>query len=134
MRVLVIGTGNRHKVREIAPLLEGLPLSLRAAGDYGPFHPDESGATAEENAVIKARAAMELSGQWAIADDTGLEIDALGGRPGNRARKSANTRRALKRSRSTPKKSARSSGRAARTSSASSRNPAVKLTLKTTAR
>ncbi|MCY3021443.1 MAG: non-canonical purine NTP pyrophosphatase [Planctomycetota bacterium] len=52
MRVLVIGTGNRHKVQEIAPLLEGLPLSLRAAGDYGPFHPDESGATAEENAVI----------------------------------------------------------------------------------
>ena len=81
-RILVLGTGNKHKVQEIAPLLAGLPITLRAAGDYGPFHPDESGTTAEANAIIKARAAMELSGEWAIADDTGLEIDALGGQPG----------------------------------------------------
>jgi XTP/dITP diphosphohydrolase len=82
MRILVLGTGNKHKVGEIAPLLAGLNLELKAAGEYGPFHPDEHGTTLEENALIKARAAMELSGQWAIADDTGLYIDALGGRPG----------------------------------------------------
>jgi XTP/dITP diphosphohydrolase len=81
-RILVLGTGNKHKVGEIAPLLEGLPITLRAAGEYGPFHPDESGTTTEANAIIKARAAMELSGEWAIADDTGLEVDALGGQPG----------------------------------------------------
>jgi XTP/dITP diphosphohydrolase len=81
-RTLVIGTGNRHKVSEIAPLLAGLDLTLKAAGDYGPFHPEENGATAEANAIIKARAAMELSCEWAIADDTALEIDALGGQPG----------------------------------------------------
>jgi XTP/dITP diphosphohydrolase len=81
-RILVIGTGNRHKVSEIAPLLGGLDLTLKSAGEYGPFHPDENGATAEANAIIKARAAMELSGEWAIADDTALEIDALGGQPG----------------------------------------------------
>lgn len=81
-RILILGTGNKHKVQEIAPLLAGLPLTLRAAGDYGPFHPDENAATAEANALIKARAAMELTGEWAIADDTGLDIAALGGRPG----------------------------------------------------
>jgi len=83
-RVLVIGTGNKHKVQEIAPLLleTGLPLELKPASGYGTFNPVEDGKTLEENAIIKARAAMELSGQWAISDDTGLEVDALDGRPG----------------------------------------------------
>jgi len=82
MRTLVIGTGNKHKVQEIAPLLAGLPFNLKAAGDYGPFNPAEDGNTLEENAIIKARAAMALSGEWSLSDDTGLEIDALDGRPG----------------------------------------------------
>src|SRR6185503_10270904 len=82
MRTLVIGTGNPHKVQEIAPLLAGLDVNLRAAGEYGPFNPVEDGNTLEENALIKARAALKFSGEWAISDDTGLEIDALGGRPG----------------------------------------------------
>ena len=81
-RTLVIGTGNPHKVQEIAPLLAGLNLNLRAAGEYGLFNPVEDGSTLEENAIIKARAAMDLSKEWAISDDTGLEIDALDGRPG----------------------------------------------------
>ena len=81
-RILVLGTGNAHKVQEIAPLLAGLPVTLKGAGDYGEFDPDESGSTLEENALIKARAAMELSHEWALADDTGLEVDALDGRPG----------------------------------------------------
>jgi XTP/dITP diphosphohydrolase len=91
-RILVIGTGNKHKVGEVAPLLSGLPIILRAAGEYGPFHPDESGGTAEENAIIKARAALALSGEWAIADDTGLDIRALGGRPGIHAARYAGPR------------------------------------------
>lgn len=91
-RILVIGTGNRHKVREIAPLLAGLPIALRAAGEYGPFQPEENGSTAEENALIKARTAWELSGEWAIADDTGLQIHALGGRPGIHAARYAGPR------------------------------------------
>ena len=83
-RILVIGTGNTHKVQEIAPLLmeSGLPLDLREASRYGRFEPVEDGGTLEENALIKARAAQELSGEWALADDTGLEVDVLGGRPG----------------------------------------------------
>ena len=84
MKTLVIGTGNKHKVGEIAPLLlkDGLPLTLKVASEYGPFDPDETGSTLEENALIKASAAQELSGEWALADDTGLFVDALDGRPG----------------------------------------------------
>ena len=83
-RILVIGTGNKHKVEEIAPLLleSGLPLELKIASAYGHFSPDEIGNTLEENALIKARSAMILSGEWALADDTGLAVDALDGRPG----------------------------------------------------
>lgn len=81
-RILVLGTNNAHKAEEIAPLLEGTGVDLRTAGSFGAFDPDEHGETLEANALIKARAAMDLSGQWSIADDTGLEVDALDGRPG----------------------------------------------------
>jgi XTP/dITP diphosphohydrolase len=81
-RTLVLGTGNPHKVQEIAPLLSGLDLDLRAAGSYGPFDPVEDGETLEANALLKARAALDLSGAWSIADDTGLFVDALDGQPG----------------------------------------------------
>jgi len=91
-RLLVIGTGNEHKVQEIAPLLAGLPVILRAAGEYGLFQPEENGKTAEENAILKAREALGLSGEWAIADDTGLDIHALGGRPGIHAARYAGPR------------------------------------------
>jgi XTP/dITP diphosphohydrolase len=82
MRTLVLGTGNKHKVQEIAPLLRGLPVDVKAAGEYGSFDPDETGETLEANSLIKAEAAMKLSGEWAISDDTGLFIEALDGRPG----------------------------------------------------
>jgi len=81
-RILVLGTGNKHKVAEIAPLLGKLNVDLRAASDCGRFDPEENGSTLEENALIKARAAMMLSSEWSIADDTGLFVDALNGRPG----------------------------------------------------
>src|SRR5207244_533738 len=64
------------------PLLQDLNVELRAASEYGNFDPDESGATLEENALIKAREALRLSGEWSVADDTGLFVDALDGRPG----------------------------------------------------
>lgn len=82
MKTLVIGTGNKNKVAEILPLLEGLGLSPRPATTYGHFDPVEDGKSLEDNATIKAVAAMKLSGEWSIADDTGVYVDALDGRPG----------------------------------------------------
>jgi XTP/dITP diphosphohydrolase len=73
----VVATGNRHKVDEIAAIL-GSSISLTAVD------PDveETGTTFEENALIKARAAAAQSGSLAVADDSGIEVDGLGGRPG----------------------------------------------------
>jgi XTP/dITP diphosphohydrolase len=79
----VLATFNRDKLRELSALL-GLPgVALRALCDVpGAFAPEETGVTLRENALLKARAALALTGRPAIADDTGLEVDALGGRPG----------------------------------------------------
>lgn len=81
-RTLVLGTGNKHKAEEITPLLDGCGVMVKAVGELGHFDPEETGATLEANALIKARAAMALADTWSIADDTGLEVDVLGGRPG----------------------------------------------------
>ena len=79
----ILATFNRDKLRELAALL-GLPgVALRALCDVpGAVAPEETGATLRENALLKARAALALTGRPALADDTGLEVDALGGRPG----------------------------------------------------
>jgi XTP/dITP diphosphohydrolase len=79
----VLATFNRDKLRELSALL-GLPgVALSALGDVpGASAPEEDGATLLENALIKARAALARTGRPALADDTGLEVDALGGRPG----------------------------------------------------
>jgi XTP/dITP diphosphohydrolase len=79
----ILATFNRDKLRELSALL-GLPgVSLRALVDVpGASAPEETGATLRENALLKARGALALTGAPAIADDTGLEVDALGGRPG----------------------------------------------------
>ncbi len=79
----ILATFNRDKQRELSALL-GLPgVALRALCDVpGAVAPEETGATLRENALLKARAALALTGRPAIADDTGLEVDALGGRPG----------------------------------------------------
>jgi XTP/dITP diphosphohydrolase len=79
----ILATFNRDKLRELAALL-GLPgVALHALCDVpGAVSPEETGATLRENALLKARAALALTGRPAIADDTGLEVDALGGRPG----------------------------------------------------
>ncbi len=82
-RDLVLATRNPHKGAELAAILAGLPVRIRTMDEF-PDVPDvvEDGETCEANAVKKARAVSEATGLLAVADDTGLEVDALGGRPG----------------------------------------------------
>ncbi|MXO64474.1 RdgB/HAM1 family non-canonical purine NTP pyrophosphatase [Altericroceibacterium endophyticum] len=79
---LVIATHNAGKLKEIAKLLEPYGLDCISAGALGLPEPAETGKTFAENALIKARAAAEASGIPALADDSGLSVDSLGGRPG----------------------------------------------------
>ena len=76
---LVLASRNAHKVRELAPLL--VPHELVPLPDDVEL-PPEDGATFEENALVKARAATAATGEWAVADDSGIEALALGGAPG----------------------------------------------------
>lgn len=80
---LVLATNNQDKLREMAHALQDLPLRVISVGALGDW-PDveETGDTLEANALLKARAAVERTGRLALADDTGLEVDALGGAPG----------------------------------------------------
>ena len=79
---LVIASHNQGKVREIRALLAPFGIEPVAAGDLGLPEPEETGTTFAENALIKARASAEGSGIVALADDSGLCVDALGGEPG----------------------------------------------------
>lgn len=79
---LVVATHNPGKLFEISALLEPFGLDLVSAGALGLTEPEETGATFVENARIKAHAASSASGFPALADDSGLEVEALGGRPG----------------------------------------------------
>lgn len=80
---LLIATKNRGKVRELAELLAGLPLRLRDLGEFpGVPTADETGATFAENAEVKARFYAAHTGLATLADDSGLEVEALGGAPG----------------------------------------------------
>ena len=83
IRELVLATRNRHKREELAVLLGDLGITIRTLDKF-PDAPDvvEDGDTCEANAIKKARAIAEFTGLPAVADDTGLEVDALGGRPG----------------------------------------------------
>ena len=89
---IVLGSSNPHKVKEINEITERY-LSQRNAETVGKdkvkfilppegFDPDETGKTFAENSLIKAKAAWELSHDWSLADDSGLCIDALDGKPG----------------------------------------------------
>lgn len=78
---LVVATGNKHKLQEIQAIFKDVRVvSAREAGYFG--DPEETGATFEENAIIKARAAAEALNLPALADDSGLCVAALGGAPG----------------------------------------------------
>ena len=80
---IVIATFNPDKVRELERLLDLPGVTLESLREFpGAVAPEESGSTLLENARIKARAAHALTGLVSIADDTGLEVDALDGRPG----------------------------------------------------
>ena len=80
---LLFASSNPGKHTEIKALLEGLPLKLHSPEEYGRARDvAETGQTYLENAKIKAITAAEQYGVWALADDTGLEVDALNGAPG----------------------------------------------------
>lgn len=79
---LVIATHNAGKLKEIGALLAPYGLDCISAGALGLPEPAETGTTFVENALIKARAAAEASGMAALADDSGLSVAALDGRPG----------------------------------------------------
>ena len=82
-RPLLIATTNAGKLREIAPLLAVLPLRLLTLSDWPPIdEPAETGRTFRENAALKARHYAAATGLLTVAEDSGLEIDALGGAPG----------------------------------------------------
>jgi XTP/dITP diphosphohydrolase len=82
-RGLVVATLNRAKGRELLELLGDVPWSVRLLADVpGATLPEETGTTYRENALIKARAAARATGTLALGDDSGLEVDALGGEPG----------------------------------------------------
>ena len=83
MPALLIATTNRNKLREYAAIFAGLPLELRSLADLGiDDDVEETGATFAENARLKAEYYAARSGLPALADDSGLEVHALGGEPG----------------------------------------------------
>jgi XTP/dITP diphosphohydrolase len=79
---VVLATGNKGKLRELRALLADLALEVVPQAELGVDGAEETGATFEANALLKARHAARITGLPAIADDSGIEVDALGGRPG----------------------------------------------------
>lgn len=77
---LVIASGNPHKIAEIAGMLDA--AGLRVAGQPRDLEIEETGDTYRANARLKAETVAALTGCWALADDSGIEVDGLGGRPG----------------------------------------------------
>jgi XTP/dITP diphosphohydrolase len=83
MRILVAATTNQGKIREIRDLLAGVPVVLRTLADFPPVAPpEETGSTFAENARQKALFYAASTHELTVAEDSGLEIDALGGAPG----------------------------------------------------
>ena len=81
-RRVVLATGNPGNLRQFTELLGGTGVTLLRLSDFGIEPPEETGTTFLENALIKARNASRIAGLPAIADDSGIEVDALDGRPG----------------------------------------------------
>lgn len=82
MQKVVLATGNAGKVRELASLLNDFGLDVVAQTELNVESVEETGLTFIENAILKARHAAKVTGLPAIADDSGLAVDALGGAPG----------------------------------------------------
>ena len=79
---LVVATHNQGKLREFRELFDPLNIAVYSAGELGVPEPEETGLTFEENAELKAVATAAATGRLAIADDSGLAVEALGGAPG----------------------------------------------------
>ncbi|HVI25600.1 MAG TPA: RdgB/HAM1 family non-canonical purine NTP pyrophosphatase [Xanthomonadaceae bacterium] len=79
---LVLASGNAGKLRELRALLEGDGFTVHPQADFGVADVEETGLTFVENALLKARHAARVTGLPALADDSGLCVDALGGAPG----------------------------------------------------
>lgn len=82
MKEIVLASSNPGKVREINQLLAELDLHVQPQGEFGVIDAEETGLTFVENAILKARNAAQHTGLPAIADDSGIEVDALQGAPG----------------------------------------------------
>lgn len=79
---IVFASGNLHKYREMCGFLASLERPLLFGGDLGTLSVEENGNSYEENALLKAKAWSAFTGYSAVADDSGLEVEALAGRPG----------------------------------------------------
>lgn len=82
-RTLVLATGNSGKARELRELLREVPLEIKSLADFERIEDvEETGSTFEQNAVLKAQGFARQTGHLSLADDSGLEVDALEGAPG----------------------------------------------------
>ena len=80
---LVVGTNNAGKIKELNDLLADLPIEISGLNRFeNIFDVEETGTTFEENAILKASSYALQTGSWALSDDSGLEVEALGGAPG----------------------------------------------------
>ncbi|MDY6274394.1 MAG: RdgB/HAM1 family non-canonical purine NTP pyrophosphatase [Succinivibrionaceae bacterium] len=82
MHKIILATGNLNKVREISASLKGSSIEIMPQSMFNVPDADETGTTFVENAIIKARNCSAHTGEAAMADDSGIEVDALGGAPG----------------------------------------------------
>ena len=82
MHKIILATGNLNKVREISASLKGSSIEIMPQSMFNVPDADETGTTFVENAIIKARNCAAHTGEAAMADDSGIEVDALGGAPG----------------------------------------------------
>jgi len=82
MKKVVLASNNKGKVREFGELLANLDIQVLPQSEYGVVEVEETGLSFVENAILKARNAAEHTGLPAIADDSGIEVDALNGAPG----------------------------------------------------
>ena len=83
MKKIIFATTNKNKIREVNMMMEGFDVKLVPMSELGiDVNIEETGTTFEENAIIKAKAISDLTGEIALADDSGLEVDYLDGAPG----------------------------------------------------
>ncbi len=84
---VIIATGNPGKISEIHPLFEDMPLAFSSLRDHWnpPLRIPETGSSFRDNAILKADWVFSRTGVWTLADDSGLEVDCLGGEPGVRS-------------------------------------------------